>query len=97
MRATARLMRVSPVKVLKLIRDAGNAAADFHHLRRYTRRTNAHSKRWELHIASLAFWFAYYNWVRPHETLRGRSPAQTAGLATRRYTMTELVRYCLKL
>lgn len=67
------------------------------HLRRYTRRTNAHSKRWELHIASLAFWFAYYNWVRPHETLRGSSPAQAAGLATRRYTMAELFRYCLKL
>lgn len=61
------------------------------HLRRYTREASGHSKRWEHHLHSLAFWFAFYNWVRPHQTLRGRSPAQAAGLATRRYTMPELL------
>ena len=60
------------------------------HLRRYTRSASGHSKRWGYHLHALAFWFAFYNWVRPHQTLRGRSPAQAAGLATRRYTMAEL-------
>ena len=59
-------------------------------LRRYTRRASGHSKKWAKHLQALAFWFAFYNWVRPHQTLRGRSPAHAAGLATRRYSMAEL-------
>ncbi|MCY4447486.1 MAG: integrase core domain-containing protein [Chloroflexi bacterium] len=61
-------------------------------LRRYTRRASGHSKKWAKHLQALAFWFAYYNWVRPHQSLRGTSPARAAGLATRRYTMGELLR-----
>lgn len=66
------------------------------HLRRYARATNGQSKSWAHHLAALAWWFTFYNWVRPHQSLRGRTPAQVVGLATRPYTMREM-RWLLKL
>jgi hypothetical protein len=38
--------------------------------RRFTRLTNAFSKKWEKHHAALALYFAYYNFCRMHKTLR---------------------------
>jgi hypothetical protein len=38
--------------------------------RRFTRLTNAFSKKWENHEAALALWFAYYNFGRKHMTLK---------------------------
>ncbi len=48
-------------------------------LRRYARRTNAHSKKFENHLHALALYFTWYNWMRVHETLR-TTPAVAAGL-----------------
>ena len=48
--------------------------------RRYTRRTNAFSKKLENHIYALALWMFHYNFMRPHMSLGNRTPAMAAGL-----------------
>ena len=42
-------------------------------VRRFTRLTNAFSKKWENHWAAIACWFAFYNFCRVHKSLRIRS------------------------
>ena len=72
--------------------------------RRMTRLTNAFSKKWENHRASMALHFAWFNFGRPHQTLtdatRGEdkskravptTPAMAAGLESRPWTLRELV------
>ena len=49
--------------------------------RRYTRLTNAFSKKLEQHVASTALLLANYNFVRQHKTLRA-SPAMAAGICS---------------
>jgi transposase-like protein/IS1 family transposase len=59
-------------------------------IRRFTRLTNAFSKKWENHYAALALYFAYYNFVRIHQTLRV-TPAMEAGLTDHVWTLGELL------
>ena len=59
--------------------------------RRMTRLTNAFSKKWGNHQASLALTFAYYNFCRVHQTTK-MTPAQKAGLTDHQWTIEELVR-----
>ena len=59
-------------------------------IRRFTRLTNAFSKKVENHAAAVALWFAYYNFCRVHQTLRV-TPAMEAGLANHVWTLEELV------
>jgi IS1 family transposase len=47
--------------------------------RRFTRLTNAFSKKFESHVHMVAIWTVWYNWVRIHKTLRV-SPAVAANL-----------------
>ena len=49
-------------------------------LRRFTRLTNAFSKRIENHVSALALYFVWHNFCRRHGELR-TTPAQAAGLA----------------
>lgn len=48
-------------------------------MRRFTRRTNAHSKKFENHCHALSLYFVFYNFVRIHSGLRV-TPAMEAGL-----------------
>jgi IS1 family transposase len=59
-------------------------------VRRMTRLTNAHSKKWENHDAALALFFAYYDFCRNHMTLK-TTPAVAAGLTDHTWSMAELL------
>jgi IS1 family transposase len=59
-------------------------------MRRFTRLTNAFSKRVENHCHQLALYFVFYNFVRIHKTLR-MSPAMAAGISDRLWTMEDVV------
>ena len=58
-------------------------------IRRFTRLTNAFSKKIENHAAAVALWFVYYNFCRVHSTLRV-TPAMEAGLSDRIWTIEEM-------
>jgi IS1 family transposase/transposase-like protein len=58
--------------------------------RRFTRLTNAFSKKWENHWAAVACWFAFYNFCRIHKTLR-TTPAMAAGIADHVWSVRELL------
>lgn len=59
-------------------------------MRRFTRLTNAFSKKVENHVAALALYFMYYNFVRIHQTLR-TSPAIAAGVTNRLWEIADIV------
>jgi IS1 family transposase len=58
--------------------------------RRFTRLTNAFSKKSEMLAYSLAIMFCYHNFVRVHQTL-GTTPAVAAGLVPRKWKIEDLV------
>jgi hypothetical protein len=60
-------------------------------MRRFTRLTNAFSKKVENHIHAISIYFLHYNFVRIHQTLRV-TPAMEAGCADRLYTLEDMVR-----
>jgi IS1 family transposase len=60
------------------------------HDRRFTRLTNAFSKKAENHAHSVALNFMYYNFVRIHTTLRC-TPAMAAGVTTKLWEIADMV------
>ena len=60
-------------------------------VRRFTRRTNAHSKKVENHAYALALYFVFYNFCRPHSALGGWTPAMEAGLTDRVHDLRWIV------
>jgi len=60
-------------------------------MRRFTRLTNAFSKKLENHTAAISLHFMYYNFVRIYQTLRVTS-AMAAGVTERVWEVAELVR-----
>jgi IS1 family transposase len=58
-------------------------------MRRFTRLTNAFSKKFENHCHSLALYFVWYNWIRKHKA-HGKTPAMTAGLTDKAMTMADV-------
>ena len=61
------------------------------HMRRFTRLTNAFSKKVENHAHAVALHFMFYNFVRIHKTLRV-TPAMQAGLTTKLWEVEDLVK-----
>ena len=61
------------------------------HMRRFTRLTNAFSKKIENHCHAIALHFVYYNFVKQHKTLR-ITPAMAAGLTKRFMSIEDIVR-----
>ena len=59
-------------------------------MRRFTRLTNAFSKKLENHIHTVALDTLWYNFVRIHKTLR-TSPAMAAGVSDRLWSMEDIV------
>jgi len=58
--------------------------------RRFTRLTNAFSKKFENHWAAAACWFTFYNFCRVHKLLRV-TPAMAAGIADHIWSVRELL------
>jgi hypothetical protein len=64
-------------------------------MRRFTRLTNAFSKKVENHAASVTLHFMAYNFARPHQTLTKRykrktTPAMAAGMAEHVWSVREI-------
>ena len=58
--------------------------------RRFTRLTNAFSKKFENHVHMVAIYTVWYNFVKMHKTLR-MTPAMAAGVTDKLWTMDDLV------
>jgi IS1 family transposase len=66
-------------------------------MRRFTRLTNAFSKKLENHEYALAPYFMHYNFARSHKTISNpypKSPAMAAGLTNHIWTVEEIVELC---
>lgn len=74
--------------------------------RRFTRLTNAFSKKFEDHCAAFALYAMFYNFCRPHQTLTKQSgdhgrnkvpttPAMASGLTDHAWTVDELIQAVL--
>lgn len=59
-------------------------------MRRFTRLTNAFSKKLDNHIHALALYFVFYNFTRIHKTLRV-SPAMAAGITNRLWSLDDVI------
>lgn len=63
-------------------------------MRRFTRLTNAFSKKLENHVLALALYFMHYNFARPHKSLANpypTTPAMAAGVADHVWSIGEIV------
>jgi IS1 family transposase len=58
--------------------------------RRFTRKTNGHSKKFQNHVAALSLFNAHYNLCKIHETLR-MTPAMALGITQHIWGIGELV------
>ena len=61
------------------------------HMRRFTRLTNAFSKKFENHLHMVALYTVFYNFTKIHKTLRV-TPAMAAGLTDRVWDMADVVK-----
>jgi IS1 family transposase len=59
-------------------------------MRRFTRLTNAFSKKLENHAANIALYFMYYNFAKVHQTLK-TTPAVKAGIADHIWNLGEII------
>lgn len=60
------------------------------HMRRYTRLTNAHSKKFENHCHMVALYTVWYNYARINSAVK-MSPAMAAGVSKTLWSMADIV------
>ena len=60
-------------------------------MRRFTRLTNAFSKKLDNHVHALALYFVFYNFCRQHKSLGGVSPAMEAGVTNRLWSFEDVI------
>jgi hypothetical protein len=60
------------------------------HMRRFTRLTNAFSKKFESHVHMVALYTVWYNWLRIHKALRV-TPAMADGLTDKLMGFEDIV------
>jgi IS1 family transposase len=98
--------RYSPAKITGISKEVIRGNPDHQHIstsyverqnltmrmsmRRFTRLTNGFSKKVENHAHAVALHFMHYNFARVHKTLRV-TPAMEAGLATRVWSLEQIV------
>lgn len=61
-------------------------------MRRFTRLTNAFSKKIENHAHAVALHFMYYNFCRQHASLKKLTPAMAAGVTDRLWDIEDIVK-----
>jgi IS1 family transposase len=99
--------RYSPGRLLSIEKTAAIGSPDMTHVstsfmerwnltlrmgnRRFTRLTNAFSKKFENHCHMLAMTMVYYNFCRKHASLKGQTPAMAAGLTEYRWTAADML------
>ncbi|WP_024338671.1 DDE-type integrase/transposase/recombinase [Bradyrhizobium japonicum] len=99
--------RYSPAKLIGIEKDLILGSPDIAHvstsfverqnltmrmsMRRFTRLTNAFSKKVENHYHALSLYFVWYNFVRSHKALKGSTPAMAAGLVSSPLEMSDIV------
>ena len=59
-------------------------------MRRFTRLTNAFSKKLENHMHAVSFYFMVYNFVKIHKTIK-TTPAMEAGVTDFLWSMEDIV------
>jgi hypothetical protein len=59
-------------------------------MRRFTRLTNALSKKFVSHVYMVALYTVWYNWLRLHKSLKV-TPAMAAGLTTKLMSFEDIV------
>jgi hypothetical protein len=98
--------RYSPAECIGIRKQAIEGLPDFDHIstshverhnltmrmqmRRFTRLTNAFSKKLENHYHALSLYFVFYNFVRLHKAHR-MTPAMAAGITDRLWSMEDIV------
>ncbi|UFW51228.1 hypothetical protein BaraCB756_09510 [Bradyrhizobium arachidis] len=98
--------RYSPAKLIGIDKDLILGSPDVAHIsmsyverqdltmrmsmRRFTRLTNAFSKKVENHYRALSLYFVWYNFIKQHKTLR-MTPAIAAGLVSSPLEMNDIV------
>jgi hypothetical protein len=61
------------------------------HMRRFTRPTAAHPKKFINHVHMVALYTVWYNWVRINSAVK-MAPAMAAGLSDRLWEMDDLAK-----
>ncbi len=59
-------------------------------MRRFTKLTNAFSKKFENHIHMVALYTVWYNFVKQHKSLQGITPAMAAGVTDKLWDMKDV-------
>ena len=60
------------------------------HMRRFTRLTNAFSKKLENHMHAISLYFMFYNFCKIHKSLRV-TPSMAAGVSTTLWEISDIV------